>query len=164
MKTFIFHETYKINHKIFDEFSYDKKISDDYWNLYMNDWTPMKDDVTEMKQKWSEDMYNLTLEFLNNDEDFIDTVNYKASMLHYNDGFITEHFDNGYLTMIYNVFDGLELYIDNKWIDAPKNGLIIFGGKLSEYPILHRVNSIKNRFSLNFFAAPSNVEYMWTYK
>ena len=153
--------SYTIDEKIFDEFIFDKQYDDDFWKLKMNEWTPLKDRTFGLKDKWSNDMYNFTLKYFDDDINYHDTKNFKASIVFYENGHIDEHYDRGSLSIIYNIEDGLEYEDKGVWRKAPK-GLISFDGLLGVNPVKHRVLSNTTRKSLQFFAAPSNVDYPWT--
>lgn len=149
---------YKISEDIFSEFVASNYYDDNYWKIKTDEWTPFEE-KTPLKHKWCLDIYNFAQKKLNFDINYKNTVNYKTSMIIYENGFIEEHTDIGTLSYIYNIDDGLEFY-DNGWKNAPL-GLLEFDGDLGSFPLKHRVRTIKKRRSLNFFVYPSNCEYPW---
>lgn len=137
-----------------------RKLKNDHWYMTMFDWTPLIDDVCPILEKWSLDMYDLTLKLMNDDK-YLNTKNYKSSVMKYTDGYINEHTDRGMLSFIYNKIDNLEVFYDNNWVTMDKDKLIIFYGDLGPYPMKHRRKKA-NGISLNFFASPDDMEYPWT--
>ncbi len=149
---------YQIDFKDF-KFKSTRNLKNSHWNMSMYDWTPLVDEVDPILEKWSLDMYDMTLELMNDDR-YINTKNYKSSIMKYENGYINEHTDRGMLSFIYNISDNLEIYIDNEWSPVEKDKLLIFYGDLGPHPLKHRrLNA--NGLSLNFFASPDDIEYPW---
>lgn len=138
-----------------------------YWNLEMDDWTPFYDKVIGAKKKWCDDMMKMSMLLLDNDPLHIDTKNYKASILRYpKDGYISEHTDFGTLSFLYTNDSGFQFKINDNWIDMSSGNLIIFFGDNGKNmfninPLPHRTKALTERWSINFFSVPSNIDYPW---
>ena len=135
---------------------------DNYWKMEMYDWTPF----LEMKaEKWCSEMYNLNMDILD-DPLYENTKNFKASILKYNKGYIREHTDRGTLSFLYNIYPGMYLKINEQWEELDY-GLFIWlgdmGAKQFNKPAMeHKVKCENIRWSLNYFSAPTDIDYPWT--
>ncbi len=138
---------------------------DTYWKLEMCDWTPGKSPMGPAATKWCMDMYNLNMDILEDDL-YGQTNNFKSSLLKYHKGYIGEHTDRGTLSFVYNEYPGLYIRVNNEWKELD-NGLFIWlgdmGAKQFNKPAMeHKVKCENIRWSLNYFSAPTDIDYPWT--
>ena len=154
----------KVDYQIdfpYEEFKNEIFCDNEYWKLEMTDWTPFE--IVKC-DKWCSDMYNMNMSILN-DPLYKDTRNCKSSILKYNKGYIREHTDRGMLTFLYNIYPGMYLKINEQWEELDY-GLFIWlgdiGAKQFNKPAMeHKVKCENIRWSLNYFSAPSNIDYPW---
>jgi hypothetical protein len=69
------------------------------------------------------------------------------------------------LSFLYNIYPGMYLKINEQWEELDY-GLFIWlgdiGAKQFNKPAMeHKVECKNNRWSLNYFSVPSNIDYPW---